>query len=75
MDSRNLRSNNSNKGKLCTNFQGEALMPIDDQVGSQKKKKDENVIIHMLVWNRDDLKEELGEYFEEFKFYLPPFIS
>ena len=81
-DSRNLRSNNSNKDKLCTNFQGEALIPINDQVGNQKKKRDENVIINMLVWNRDDLKEELGEYFEEFKlkiecinFYLPPFIS
>ena len=70
MDSRNLRSNISNKGKLCANFQGEALMPIEDQVRSQKKQKDENVIIKMLVSNRDDLKEELGEYFEEFKYKI-----
>ena len=74
MDPRNLRSNISNKDKLCTNYQGEALIPINDQVGKQKKKRDEKVINNMLVWNRDVLKEELGEYFEEFKFKIVPFI-
>ena len=71
MDPRQLRSNFSNK--FCTNYQGEALIPISD-VGKQNKKRDEKVINSMLVWNRYVLKEEPEEYFEEFKFKIVPLI-